>query len=138
MERELGERAGVGQLTFSETASLICDASGTAFPINASSILLSNASLIIGTHGDRLFGVSPFRQGWLNLNILDGAATLDDFTRLSTLTSVILELENLSFTAPMCAALPWTFWISHIETEDYIATQSTDVTEVGSARVYLP
>jgi hypothetical protein len=129
---------GVGQLTFSGTVSLICDVNGTAFPINALSILLSNASLIVGTHGDRLFGVNPFRQGWLNLTILYGAATLDDSAQFSTLNSVILEIANLSFNRPMGAALPWTFCISQGDTADCLATQSTEMTEVRSAFVSLP
>jgi hypothetical protein len=63
-----GTLAGIGSgceggevklLIFSGNAVLTCDTNLTKLPINASSIVISIASLIFTTAHNRLFGVSP-------------------------------------------------------------------------------
>jgi hypothetical protein len=137
-----GEGSETRRVTFSGTVAVICNADGTKFPINASSILLSDASLIFVTQGDRLFGVSPSHEGWLNLTILYGSTTSPEAEPLLGLNAAILQIGNLSFNPPIdwhgSAALPCTFCISRAGDGGCIATHSTEVTEVESAVLSLP
>jgi hypothetical protein len=59
-----GNRGSVKQLTFSGKAVLICSSAGTGtFPVNAASILFSDASAIFVTHHAPLFGVRQHHDG---------------------------------------------------------------------------
>jgi hypothetical protein len=141
--RANGAVAGIGsgseggetrRLAFRGTAALICNANAEQFPVNASSILLSEASLIFGTESDQLFGVSPSQEGWLNFTILYGSATSARTEPLVGLNAVILQIGNLSFNSPMggngSAVWPCTFCVSRGGDGQCIATQSTEVTKV--------
>jgi hypothetical protein len=137
-----GEGGETGLLAFHGTAALICNASAGKFPVNASSIVLSDASLIFGTESDRLFGVSPWRAGWLNLTIVYGKATSARTERLSDLNASILQIGNLSFNLPMglyvSAASPCTFCVSRAGDVECIVRHSTEVSEFKSAVFSLP
>jgi hypothetical protein len=141
----IGSAGGGGEtrlLAFRGTAALICNANAGKFPINASSIVLSDASLIFGTESDRLFGVSPLLAGWLNLTIVYGSATSAGTERLSGLNASILQIGNLSFNPPIglyvSAGCPCTFCVSRAGDGDCIVTHSTEVSEVKSAVFSLP
>jgi hypothetical protein len=84
-------------LTFSgNDLRIACAAGGTKFAVNASSIRFSNASVIIETPGDRLFGVSPVQFGGLKLTILFGSATSNLSERLSKLNATLLQIGRLN------------------------------------------
>jgi hypothetical protein len=92
-----GEGGEVQSLIFAGSRlSIRCAANGTNFPVNASSILFSNASVIFETPGDRLFGVSPGKTGRLNLAVLFGAATSHLSEPLSNLSTPLLQVGRLS------------------------------------------
>jgi hypothetical protein len=101
--RANGVLAGIGsggEVSFSGTVALICNAEGTQLPIHASSNLLSDASLIFVTQGNQLFGVSPLHVGWLNLTILYGSATSAESEPLAGLNRVMLQIGSLNFDPP--------------------------------------
>jgi hypothetical protein len=122
-----GDGGEVGRVVFSGTIALICNAAKAKFPVNASSILLSNASLIFGTDGDRLFGSSPSREGWLELTILYGRATSREAEAVSGLNAAFLQIGNLSFSPPVdlegSPAWRWIFCVSGSGDEQCSAMQ---------------
>jgi hypothetical protein len=137
-----GENGEVGLLMFRGMIALICNANGEKFAVSASSILLSDASLIFGTQANRLFGVSPTLEGWLNLTILYGCETTGWAEPLSGLNATFLQIGNLNFNAPLdlngFTGLPWTFCVSKSGDEKWFLRQSTEMTEMKSAVVSLP
>jgi hypothetical protein len=137
-----GEGGAVGLLIFSGTAAVICNGGPGQFAVNASSIVLSNASVIFGTAGDRLFGVSPSREGRLSLAILYGNATSREAEPLSSLDAPILQIGNVSFDPPLdgdgSAAVGWTFCVSGSDAGNCIAAHFTEVREVKSVILSIP
>jgi hypothetical protein len=97
-------------LTFCGSAVLRCDATEGESAVNASSIVLADASLIFHTAGSRLFGRSPSREGEVNLTILYGAVTSEsgDGTQVLALNATFLGIGNA--TLPLGGA--WTFCVS--------------------------
>jgi hypothetical protein len=92
-----GEGGEVGMLTFSGSdLRIACPANGTKLPVSASSIRFSNASVIIETPGDRLFGVNPAQLGGLKLTILFGSATSNLSEPLSKLNATLLQIGRLN------------------------------------------
>jgi hypothetical protein len=103
-----GEGGEVKQLRFAGRAVLICDAIFTKFPINASSIVLTNASLVFTTPRNRLFGVGPSSSGLLNLVIVYGNVTTQGSEPLSNLKATFLQIGNI--TVPL--SNDWTICVS--------------------------
>jgi hypothetical protein len=64
--------------------------------VNASSIVLSDASWIFATHGNQLFGATPSVQGLLNLTIIYGAVTSEDVERVSSLHLTMIQIGNVT------------------------------------------
>jgi hypothetical protein len=115
--RARGPHAGIGpgnggqakSLVFSGSAMLLCDATTEErFPVNADSIALADASLILQTPRDPLFGRSPSRQGELNLTIIYGGVTSENPEPLSALNATFLQIGNISL--PRRGS--WTFCVS--------------------------
>jgi hypothetical protein len=111
------EESEVKLLRLSRTVNLFCTVmSTTKFPINASSIVLSDASLTITTPQNRIFGVNPFRQGSLNLYFVYGKVTSADSEPLLLLNSTFLQIGNVSL--PNCDF--WRFCLSGLDHESCI------------------
>jgi hypothetical protein len=112
----------VGHLTFSGRAVLICSSSNAGtFPVNASSILFSDASAIFVTQRAPLFGVNPLHQGELNLTLMYGTVMADKAELLPS-SATFLQIDNLS--------LPhgsWEFCISGAASTRCFDTESTIV-----------
>jgi hypothetical protein len=115
-----GGASTVKLLRFSGTVMLFCRGN---FPINASSIILSNTSLTISTPLKCVVGENPFREGSLNLSIAYENATSAGLEQLWGLNSTVLQIGNVS--------LPdsnfWTFCISAIGYENCFDIKSTKV-----------
>jgi hypothetical protein len=99
-----GTESGIGSgfegtevelLRFSGTVILFCTVMNiTKFPMNSSSIVLSDASLTIATPQNRVFGVNPIGQGSLNLNIVYENVTKADSEPLSSLNRTFLQIGH--------------------------------------------
>jgi hypothetical protein len=134
-----GNGGAVGRVIFSGTAALICNGGPGKFAVSASSIVLSNASVIFGTAAARLFGVSPSREGPLSLAILYGSVTSSQAEPLSSLNAPILQIGNVSFHPPREGdCVGWTFCVSASDAENCIAAHFTEVREVKSVVLSIP
>jgi hypothetical protein len=92
-----GEGGDVKTLTFAGSRLRItCAANEPKFPINASSIVLSNPSVIFETPAGRLFGVNPKQIDSINLTILFRTPTSDFGESLSGLNATLLQIGTLS------------------------------------------
>jgi hypothetical protein len=89
-----GEGGLVQSLRFSGNPVLICNTKVGTFPVNATSVVLSDASLIFVTQGNRLFGASPSQQRSLNLTILYGNVTWEGSEPLSRLNANFLQIAD--------------------------------------------
>jgi hypothetical protein len=118
------EGSEVKLLRFSGTVVLFCTVMNTTkFPMNASSIVLSDTSLTITTPQNRVFGVNPLRQGSLNLNIIYENVTSADSEPLWLLNSTFLQIGNVSLPNSDFRR----FCISGIGYENCIDIESTEV-----------
>jgi hypothetical protein len=98
-----------------------------------------NASVIFGTEGARLFGVSPSREGRLYLAILYGSATSRESEPLSSVDAPILQIGNVSFHPPMDGdSVGWTFCVSGADAGNCIAAPFPEVREVKSVILSIP
>jgi hypothetical protein len=118
------EESEVQLLRFSGTVILFCTVTDTnKFPINASSIVLSDTLLTITTPQNRVFGGTPIRQSSLNLSIVYENVTSADSEPLWLLNSTFLQIGNVS--------LPnsdfWNFCISGIDPKYCIHIESRKV-----------
>jgi hypothetical protein len=93
-----GEGGEVQFLKFSGNTTVTCDSDPGKFPVNASSIVLSNGSLIFTTPRNQLFGVSPSSSGLLNLLVMYEIVTTQWSESLSQLNVSLLQIGNI--TAP--------------------------------------
>jgi hypothetical protein len=118
-----GEGGEVELLRFSGNAVLTCDANVTKFPVNASSIVFSNASLIFITSRNRLFGVSPSSSNLLNLVIVYLNVTNEENGPLLKLNGTLLEIGNV--TIPLSSY--WMLCMSGVGCEDWDETGSSSV-----------
>jgi hypothetical protein len=91
-----GEGGEVRLLRITGNAVLTCDADLTKSPINASSIVLTDASLVFTTPRNRLFGVSPSSSGLLNSVIVSGNVTTQGSEPLSNLNATFLQIGNIT------------------------------------------
>jgi hypothetical protein len=91
-----GEGGEVKQLRLTGNTVLACDATFTKFPISASSIILTNASLVFTTPRNRLFGVSPSGSGLSNMVIVYGNVTTQGGEPLSSLSPTFLHIGNVT------------------------------------------
>jgi hypothetical protein len=116
----IGGVSTVGLLKISGTVILFCTGS---FPINASSIILSNTSLTITTPQNRVFAENPLREDLLNLSIAYETVTSKGLESVESLNSTFLQIGNVS--------LPdsnfWTFCLSGIIQENCFNIRSTEV-----------
>jgi hypothetical protein len=135
-----GQGAEVEVLTFAGSGLFArCTAGETKVPVNASSIVFSNASVIFETPGDRLFGVNPSQAGSLKLTILFGTAVTNWGEPLSGLTISLLQIGSLS---PVLSG-DWALCVIAISGnggDDCVAIQSAGVhamiVTVGSPGIY--
>jgi hypothetical protein len=81
--------------------------------VNASSIVLNDASVVFQTQGNRLFGVGPSRNGGLNLAILYGSETTAGVEPLSGLNAAFLQIGEVS----QLRAGPLSFGVSNEASE---------------------
>jgi hypothetical protein len=116
-----GEGGEVKMLKITGNAVLSCDANFTKFPVHASSIVLTNASLVFITPRNRLFGVSPFRSGLLNLVIVYENVTTQGSELLSNLNATFLQIGNI--TVPL--SNEWTICVSGSGYEDCYPIRSS-------------
>jgi hypothetical protein len=93
------------------------------FPINASSIVLSDTSLTITTPHARIFGVSPVRQGSLNLNLIYESVTSANVEPLSLLNERFIQIGNVS----VPESDGWSFCVSRLGYENCFETESKNV-----------
>jgi hypothetical protein len=125
-----GEGSTVGQLTFSGTAVLNCSSATAAkFPVNASSILFSDASAIFVTPRAPLFGVRPHHRGELNLTVVY-ETPMAGKTELLPSSAIFLQIHNLSLPHGRCE-----FCILSAASARCFGTESTIV---GSLIVSVP
>jgi hypothetical protein len=97
-----GEGGAVGQLTFSGTPVLICScANAGKSPVNASSILFSDASAVFVTQRAPRFGVTPYHQGELNLTLVYETAMADKAELLPS-SVIFLQIHNISMPDGRC------------------------------------
>jgi hypothetical protein len=115
-----GEGGEVKLLKITGNAVLTCDANFTKFPVNASSIVLTTASLVFTTPRNRLFGVSPSSSGSLNLVIVYGNVTMQGSEPISKLNATFLQIGKV--TAPL--SNDWTVCTSGGNREACYATHS--------------
>jgi hypothetical protein len=106
--RANGSLAGVGSrgqggyvetLRLSGTGLLLsgCNASNPGKSrVNATSVLLTEASWILATDGNRLFGEIRLVQGLLNLTILYRAVASEDEGSFLSLPGPLIHLGNVS------------------------------------------
>jgi hypothetical protein len=125
------EGSEVKQLKFTGNAVLTCDTNRAKVPVHASSIVLTNASLIFTTPRNRLFGVSPSCSGLLNLVIVYENVTTAGSELLSNLNATFLQIGNI--TAPL--SNDWTVCISG---ENHEACYVTHSSVVKSLIVSIP
>jgi hypothetical protein len=128
-----GTQSGIGSgfegsevtlLGFSGTVILFCTVTDTnKFPINASSIVLSDTLLTITTPQNRVFGGTAIRQSSLNLSIVYETVTSADSEPLWLLNSTFLQIGNVSL--PNCEF--WRFCVSGNDQEICISGESTAV-----------
>jgi hypothetical protein len=132
-----GEGSEVQLLRFSGNAMLICNTDATKYPVNASSIVFSNASLVFATSGNRLFGVSPSSSALFDLAIVYESVTVQNNEPFSKLNATFLQIGNL--TIPRSSH--WTFCVSGMGHNDCFLTRSSIVKSlvmrVPSAGNYL-
>jgi hypothetical protein len=116
-----GEGGEIQFLKFSGNTSLTCDADLTKFPVNASSIFLSKASLIFTTPRNRLFGVSPSSSGLLNLVIVYESVTTQWSEPLSQLNATFVQIGSIT----ALSARDWTICVcGECQQECYLAQSS--------------
>jgi hypothetical protein len=95
-----GAKGEVQLLRFAGNAVVTCDANLTSFPVNASSIVLSNTALLFTTPRNRLFGASPSRSDLSNFVIVYGDVTTQGSEPLSGLNATFFanwKHDNYSF-----------------------------------------
>jgi hypothetical protein len=125
-----GDESEVEVLTLGRTAVLLCDANTSKFPVNASSIVFVDASLTFETPRNRLFGVSPLREGSLNLTLLYGSVTSNGDEPLSLLNGIFLQIGNVSLPASEPESESWSFCVSSVDHEHCIGIVSNEVKSV--------
>jgi hypothetical protein len=86
----------VGSLVFSGYCWIECTANGQIAPVNATSMMISHASLTFITDGPVLFGRSPQGQGLFDLVIGYRRATYSNSEELSSLEGPFLHIGDLS------------------------------------------
>jgi hypothetical protein len=118
-----GEGGEVKLLRFSGNAVLTCDANVSKFPVNASSIVISNASLMFITPRNRLFGVSPSNSNLFKLVILYESLTNQPQESLWKLNATFLQIGNL--TIPQ--SNDWIFCVSDVGHNDCFPMRSSVV-----------
>jgi hypothetical protein len=102
---------------------LICSsANAEKSPVNAASILFSNASAIFVTHHAPLFGVRPLHEGELNLTLVYETAMADKAELLPNPPAIFLQIRNLSLPHGRCE-----FCISGAASARCFGTESTIV-----------
>jgi hypothetical protein len=118
-----GEGSEVELLQFSGNAILSCNAPVTKFPINATSIVLSNASLSFATKSNQLFGVCPSIRNFSDWVILYENITTRENEPLSQRDSTLLQIGNI--TAPLSS--DWKLCVSGSGYEKCYLTPSSIV-----------
>jgi hypothetical protein len=96
--------------------------------VNATSIVIADASLVFETEGNRLFGSSPSSTNLIDLTIFYHRATVLGEEPLSELQTAFLQIGNLNISENNDEK--WTFYISNGEYERCIAALSANVTSV--------
>jgi hypothetical protein len=123
-----GIGSGGGEVTllrFFGSATLRCDASAGQFAVDASPIVLADASMIFQIAGNRWFGRSPSRVGRLNLTILYGKAMFEsgDGELVLGLNAAFLGIGNV--TLPIGSA--WAFRVSGERSEAWVVSDSLEL-----------
>jgi hypothetical protein len=118
-----GQGGDVKRLIFSGNAELLCNADSPSFVVNASSIELTNCSLVFTTPRKRLFGASPSNSGSLNLTILFGDVTSEGDEPLTRLNATFLQIGKLSLPDKES----WSFCISGMRDERCIRSEARTV-----------
>jgi hypothetical protein len=129
--RANGVTAGIGSgvggelrsLFISGRAVIVCNTNTSNYPVKASSIRLSNPSVVFATNGPRVFGASPSSSGSVNLSIWYGTVRTSDTEPLSGLNAPFLRLGNVS----LPDSRSWTFCISGDSFRRCIDADSVDV-----------
>jgi hypothetical protein len=121
-----GEGGEVTIMTFSGNPMIICYANLIHFPVNASSIIITNASLIFATPRNRLFGVSPSSSTLFKMMIMYGDVTRQGHEPVSKLNATFLQIENI--TAPL--SKDWLFSVCGAGPEDCYQSRSTNVKSI--------
>jgi hypothetical protein len=116
-----GEGGEIELLRFSGKSVLTCDARLGKFPVNASSIIFTNSSVVFATAGNRLFGVNPSSFDLFSLVIVYGNVTTKGEERLSNLNATLLQIGNL--TVPPSSR--WMVCVSDESYEDCYLTRSS-------------
>jgi hypothetical protein len=96
----------------------------TKFQINASSIVLSDASLTITTPHPSVFGVNPLSQGSLNLGLIYERGTSSGSEPISLLNSTFLQIWNPNL---LPASDIWNFCVFGLDNENCFETGSKKV-----------
>jgi hypothetical protein len=88
---------GTDSLTFSGVSELSAYSTADSFPIDASSIIFANASVIAQTSGSRVFGRSPVGSGDSELSLLYQSVTASGSEPLSGFGGHFLQIGELNF-----------------------------------------
>jgi hypothetical protein len=91
-----GEGGDVKLLKFSRNAVMTCNADLTKFPINTSSIVFTNASLIFITPRNRLFGAVLSSSNLMKLVIVYEDGVIQNNKPLLKLNATLLQIGNLT------------------------------------------
>jgi hypothetical protein len=106
-----GDGSEVGRLLFSGRCILACNASSGEFAVNATSILLSNASVVFTMAHNRIFATTPHELGQVFMAILYDVVTTENIEPLSGADHPFLQIGNVS----LPVSTPWLFCVSAVD-----------------------
>jgi hypothetical protein len=115
-------------LILSGTSVMNSNSKSVNLSVNATSIVIADASLVFETEGTRLFGSSPSSTSLIDLTIFYHRVTLANDEPLSELQTSFLQIGNLNISENNDEK--WTFCVSNGVDERCIAAPSADVTSV--------
>jgi hypothetical protein len=119
-------RGQLNSLQLSGTSILNSNSNSVDHAVNATSIVIADASLVFETNGTCLFGSSPSKTGLIELAIFYHMVTVKGEEPLSELETVFLQIGNLSIPEDE----KWTFCLSNGTYERCIGAPSDDVKSI--------